>query len=358
MKITIEYESSWRNSFLDGSNDEPLPKNGRNYIAASANLNDRNKPNAHKVSGLKNNTIFGVLNRLIGDQRKLYQAQQSENYYFKELESAISYIDNPKKLVCWEELVYLRNMSGSFEKEGYVGSINTNHWLVDSSFSQKLWTIPLLNLKEVVEFVDCGELKTKDFEFDPRNIIKCFSEFKQVSLNKLEELGLTKVQINLIIEKLNEQCLNEKMRELFPSMKKTFEDIEYVKNEKLDVRAIYCSSLYLVLLKASEKGANVPSNIKGFSVAGITPKDFMTCFTKGKKRVYGNPYLKKMKIKGEGEVISMLTKASGQLEVLINVHRSKAKEIKNLIDNAGVSSFYLGKKGLAYVSKISTKEES
>lgn len=26
MRIIIEYESSWRNSFLDGSNNEPLPK--------------------------------------------------------------------------------------------------------------------------------------------------------------------------------------------------------------------------------------------------------------------------------------------------------------------------------------------
>jgi hypothetical protein len=28
MQIIIEYESSWRNSFLDGSNNQPLPKGG------------------------------------------------------------------------------------------------------------------------------------------------------------------------------------------------------------------------------------------------------------------------------------------------------------------------------------------
>lgn len=26
MRIIIDYEASWRNSFLDGSNDEALPK--------------------------------------------------------------------------------------------------------------------------------------------------------------------------------------------------------------------------------------------------------------------------------------------------------------------------------------------
>ena len=34
MKIVIDYEASWRNSFLDGVNDEPLPKKGRNFVAS------------------------------------------------------------------------------------------------------------------------------------------------------------------------------------------------------------------------------------------------------------------------------------------------------------------------------------
>lgn len=66
----------------------------------------------------------------------------------------------------------------------------------------------------------------------------------------------------------------------------------------------------------------------------------------------GNPFIKKEKIKGQGEVTSMMTKASGQLEIIIDVDREKGLEIKNLIECAGVSSFYLGKKGLAYVSSI------
>jgi hypothetical protein len=68
--------------------------------------------------------------------------------------------------------------------------------------------------------------------------------------------------------------------------------------------------------------------------------------------LWGNPYLLKKFVKGQGEVTSMLTKASGQLEIVIDVSREKSEEIKTLIENAGVSSFYLGKKGLAYVSNI------
>ena len=48
----------------------------------------------------------------------------------------------------------------------------------------------------------------------------------------------------------------------------------------------------------------------------------------------------------------LLSKASGKLEISLDIPKAKGREIKELIDNAGVSSFYLGKKGLAYVSKI------
>jgi hypothetical protein len=76
-----------------------------------------------------------------------------------------------------------------------------------------------------------------------------------------------------------------------------------------------------------------------------------------RKKIWGNPYIRKERIKGIGEVTSLMTKASGQLEINLDVSREKAKEIKSMIENAGVSSFYLGKKGLAYISQeIDTRE--
>jgi hypothetical protein len=97
--------------------------------------------------------------------------------------------------------------------------------------------------------------------------------------------------------------------------------------------------------------------IGGISKRIFTKKDFMNRFTTGeKKKVWGNPYMRKERIKGEGEIVSLMTKASGELEIIIDVDREKAKEIKRLIENAGVSSFYLGKKGLAYVTNIDTRE--
>lgn len=88
MHITIEYESSWRNSFLAGDNYSPLPKKGREFIGSMTSLKKRGENNFIKRE-ITFDTIMGLLNRLIGDQRKLYQAREkqfSQMYYFEEIE--------------------------------------------------------------------------------------------------------------------------------------------------------------------------------------------------------------------------------------------------------------------------------
>ncbi|EGR08562.1 hypothetical protein VCHE48_1890 [Vibrio cholerae HE48] len=349
MKILIDYEASWRNSFLDGNNDEPLPAKGRTFIAASSSLNDREKPDNFKLVDVTKQTVFGILCRLIGDQRKLYQSKQSDTYFLKGLEDFITFKDIP---VLTNEIVYIRNMTGSFDRESYTGVINTNHWLFKSVFSNQLWSLAFTDLNALVSFIVEEIEVANDQEFDPRDVIDRFNKFKSIGISKIDELGLSENRLYKAVDILYDANLNANVRSLFPSMKKSFSDIDYIKSDKVDVRALYCSALYLKLVRLNLGGIPIPSNIKGFSVAGLTPKDFMGSFTQGKKKVYGNPYLKKEMIKGQGEVTSMLTKASGQLEITIDVDRDKAQEIKTLIENAGVSSFYLGKKGLAYVSSI------
>nr|WP_280176386.1 hypothetical protein [Legionella londiniensis] len=43
------------------------------------------------------------------------------------------------------------------------------------------------------------------------------------------------------------------------------------------------------------------------------------------------------------------------MDIYLDVDLEKAVELKKMIDSAGVSSFYLGKKGLAYVSRIDVR---
>lgn len=45
-----------------------------------------------------------------------------------------------------------------------------------------------------------------------------------------------------------------------------------------------------------------------------------------------------------------------KLDIILDILKDEAKEMRTMIYDAGVSSFYLGKKGLAFVSCINTSE--
>ena len=150
MKITIEYESSWRNSFLDGSNNEVLPTGGRGFIGSMTALKT---PGNFKSCSVTKDTIMGVLNRLIGDQRKLYKIRQDIQYYFKEIEPILSNTDIVDKSQTQNEIVYLRNISGSTDQNSFTGMIKADDITFNSNFSQKLWGILWLPFEEVLKFI-------------------------------------------------------------------------------------------------------------------------------------------------------------------------------------------------------------
>ena len=336
MKIEIEYEASWRNSFLDGSNDEVLPKKGRKYIGSNTALK---KSENYIQRDVSLSTVMGILNRLIGEQRKLYQARQDEAYFFKDIESKVNFHDTIK--VKNNELVYLRNMSGNTDQNSFTGMINTEDKMFISDYSQEFWGVLMLDLDELLAFIIDNKKIDNCMELDPLVIVDRFTEISKLKAIEKDEI-VSKV-LNLLETK--------------------FEGTNYENNkEKIVPLNLYCSSLYLQLERLSSKydlssALTKTGTITGISKRLFTKKDFMNRFTTGeKKKIFGNPYIVKSFEKGEGQVTSMLTKASGTLEIIIDIPRDEAKELKKLIDNAGVSSFYLGKKGLAYVTHISTKE--
>lgn len=271
MKILIKYESTWRNSFLDGDNNSPLPKDGRKFVAASSSLNDRAKPDSFKEVKPSRQTILGILSRLIGDQRKLYQSQSSSNYFFKDFEDSISFLDNP---LVSNEIVFIRNMTGSFDRESYTGAIDTNHWLFNSPYSDELWRVAFLDLKFLLDFIKNDKALESQVELDPRIIVDRFNNFKSMPIAKLAEIEVDDKFLLDAVSVLHNEKINFQLKSIFPTMQKVFSDIEYVKSEKVDVRALYCSALYLKLTRLHDSGAKIFGNIKGFSVAGITPSKF------------------------------------------------------------------------------------
>ena len=337
MKIEIEYEASWRNSFLDGDNNEPLPsKKGRKFIASITALK---KSENYITRDVTLNTVMGILNRLIGDQRKLYQAREDKEYYFKELEPLVTFKDDVK--VSSSELVYLRNMSGNTDQNSYTGMIKTDDKMFTSDYAKEFWGVLTLDIDELMEFIVYGKEISECIELDPLIISDRFAEIGKIKA--LDE--------------------SEMVMKVLDVLEKNFEGTNYKNNKgKVVPLNLYCSALYLQLERLSSQydlssALTKTGTITGISKRLFTKKDFMNRFTTGeKKKIFGNPYIAKSFEKGVGQVTSMLTKASGILEIIIDIPRKDANELRTRIENAGVSSFYLGKKGLAYVTKIDPRE--
>lgn len=336
MKLIIEYESSWRNSFLDGSNNEPLPKKGRNYIGSMTKLKSSGNFIQRPIT---KDTVMGVLNRLIGDQAKLYQARLRDDYYFSDIESLLQesdIIDNP---VISNEMIYLRNVSGSTDQNSYTGLIKSNDPSFRSDYASHLWSLLWLDLDEIQDFI-LG---------------------RDVELN--HKLSLDPVSVCAQLDSINSEkavSFDEKTEAVLKVFESKFPEIENYLNAKKQIPRIslYASALYIQIEKLKSQFdlselLTKQGGLSGISKRGFTKKDFMSRYTTGnKKMIWGNPYLKKEKKKGEGEVTSILTKASGTLEINLNISRERALDLEQKIYNAGVSTFYLGKKGLAYLKDM------
>lgn len=342
MRITIKYEASWRNSFLGGSNNEPLPKGGREFVGSMTALGKKNAEGRFSnfiERDISRDTVMGVLNRLIGDQRKLYQSRQCADYFFAELESHITFNDRQDRTKpINNEMVYIRNMTGNTDQNAFTGMIKANDPVFTQSYSRAFWGVLMLDIESLCQFVNCtGYLVDSAMQFDPIVVLQQLE-----NLNGLKAIDLTE-SVQLALE----------------TLQKTFPEVAYkITNEKIKPIELYCSALYMQISRLGHhhdvsKALTKSGGISGISKRGFTPKDFMNTYTTGnKKPIWGNPYLLKEKRKGEGEVTSLLTKANGTLDIQLDIPKEKAKQLESMIEAAGVSSFYIGKKGLAYIDSI------
>ena len=332
MQIIIEYESSWRNSFLDGEDNTTK----RNFIGSMTALGDRKVDN-YKARTITKNTVMGVLNRLIGEQRKLYDVRSSSDYYFKDIEAVLTEEDIVDRPVISQETVYLRNISGSTDQNSFTGMIKLSDPWLTVSYAKEFWDVLWMSLEELFEFIKNNKtLSINDSILDPLSI-----------LDKLEEVKKIKVPLNdeiaQIAEILSGRYPNFALKE---------------SANKVSVLPLYCSALYLKLDRLSEQYDTTPirasrGGLTGISHNGFTPKNLMERFTTGQQKVvWGNPYISSKFLKGEGEIRHLLNKASGKLTINLNIAKEQARDLEEKIEDAGVSSFYLGKKGLAYVTDI------
>lgn len=348
MIITIKYEASWRNSFLDGLNNEPLPKGGRAFVGSMATLGKKDAQGNYSnfiKREVTHDTVMGILNRLIGDQRKLYQSRNCSNYFFSGLEECISFNDQRNQSKSTNiETVYIRNMEGNSDQNSFSGMIKDNHPTFNSDYSREFWGVLWLSFEDLMVF-----FRDQSFNFELPDTIN-------INLASVLERSL---YLRDVIKPI--MC-DEAILRVIDILKNEFPDEEYVELKKIKPIRLYSAALYIQLTRLNHKydmktacnQRGSKSFVFGYSKRGFNGvRDFMKNFiTGGEKPIWGNPYQLKERRKGEGEIVSLLTKANGTLDILLDIPDEKAKQLKEMIDAAGVSSFYLGKKGLAYVDVI------
>src|SRR5690606_17193756 len=95
--------------------------------------------------------------------------------------------------------------------------------------------------------------------------------------------------------------------EAVTELAKYFPDTNYMNNKGFVITSsLYCSALYLQLNRLSKRfdmssALTKSGGISGISKRGFTKKDFMDRFTTGKKKMlWGNPYMLKKLVKGQG----------------------------------------------------------
>jgi hypothetical protein len=164
-----------------------------------------------------------------------------------------------------------------------------------------------------------------------------------------QEIDKLKKDMGKILNLKDKEDSDSKLEKVLDILSEKYPDQIYYDKGRVFPMSLYAVSLYLQverMLEEKLEGVELYLNngkIQGFSKRNFNGvRDFLNKLAGNYKKTTATPY--------------PLTKASGVLEINIDIERKEAKYLKQLIENAGVSSFYLGKKGLAYVTYIGTKE--
>ncbi len=103
---------------------------------------------------ITHDTVMGVLNRLIGDQRKLYQSRNCPKYFFSGLEEHISFNDQQNQSEPINtETVYIRNMEGNTDQNSFTGMIKANDPVFRSDYSNNFWGVLTLDIENLCRFI-------------------------------------------------------------------------------------------------------------------------------------------------------------------------------------------------------------
>lgn len=401
LKIKIMYDSKFSlsttkggESFLTGmgvltdganKNVKEIFKKENNFLQ---NVKELNKyyPN-YQYADITKNTVMGILCRLIGEVRRLDSLDSShpilsfqEKITFKN--EVVDFQNEVMQL--HTELKEVQNNAG-----GLIPNEKGSHFLL----SKNAVSETLMNVFEAKDSQDLylilDGMKNNDaklFTSSYKEDIKAVTIIKEMVAAEEKMKGILESfyfeDKDGVYEAFNnrlyfaEKNLLNEFKEYLQENKdlKPAEITTYRKRIGVDEvfniwGVIFAKKIrFLLENKQFEKEFDSTLNSKKSSIKGLAPgsgsltiKDYYSNFVEDKKKSWTMPYqvdLKKdlfatedLKEFNFGSKLGV-TKESGILQIFLDIPEIEANQIIERIENAGVATFQLGKKGLAYVDTI------
>lgn len=401
MKIIIPYDSKWSVSLMDHETKENKfksldflkqeVKNEPNTVDSSDTYEtlmfkiNKNYKN-FDYRPISESTVLGIVARLLGEIRYMSEALKDEDHIIHKLKNKITF--GFQKRDMYNEIMTLHTPLKDSQSNGQ-GVITKNKdslFLHHNDFSSVIYSIlnitDISHLEKITDMLKNNTnektvllyLKNNNYletDISLSNFVQKFERFKK-RFDYLEKnykkniagLNYDLLQYNQYIDILQNLSLTN-----FINVNNKF--ITNVPNRVLAGILVYSVANWLINIgcnvedietKVFNKSRNIPgiaSLTAEKTPGGFTIKDFYNAFAQ-KKTTHTSPYVFSIEFfKKTGEKNTFNTKnklgvgkEDGVLEINIDVTREEAIALKEQIEDAAVSTFQMGKKGLAYVKRI------
>ena len=375
LRIVIPFEGSWTNSFLD-ENHEPRFTSGKalkagitglepvaipapgapntSMVEAIRALNRANPSMTYKVPENYDNTVKGILARLMGEVRRLSDLE--EDHPIHDLFSDCTYaVDISSE---HEELTALATPPNPIQTGG-AGVMPAGNALYEkTALAYELFGHLGCTMPELLE----GRAPQKPW----------------VPAGPVElaiKLQTFKAQQDALVKSLQKQAKKEEVDYVSPFTQRALEikkslaslsDAPDV-NEDIDswnwagaviVQKVHClqADTRQVLVENGVFSKN--GNLSGLSMSGaigrVTEKDLYE--KSGAKKAYSTrmPFRAALWYETDGKkapIAAGVIKKNGCLTIQLNIDEERARAVNQRIEDAAVGPFHFGKKGVAYVAR-------
>jgi hypothetical protein len=345
-----------------------------------------------KYNPISQNTVLGILSRLLGEIRYLDCALQEEDHIINKLKGLVSF--NMIDRTMFNEIIRIETPLKDVQNNGggLIDSQNSKKILLNKNeVSELIYSmLNMTNLNEVKDFINfienAGSLNEVKKYLTEKNIFyKGLIEITEFA-KKFEECDGNFKNIDQYYrktfpdEKKKDKVLKEETEEsrMYVSLLKKLgkinynDDKFYFQSKFINMPGILCYTITRFMIRIGQKSKiddvlidAKKENIKGIapSSGGITLREIYAAFSP-KKVSFNSPYFISAKFfdkKANKEINQSgfnigVGKEDGVLEIDIDVDVETAKELKHQIKCVAVQTFQVGKKGLGYVKEIKIDE--